>query len=350
MPVDIIRLIEVLKNSPNVKICVSSRPWNEFESVFGRDESRKIYMETLTRLDIAAYVQDMFERDPAFREMKEDDEDTCVGIIKEIVDSAKGVFLWVRLVVNSLLEGITNADRMVDLRRRLDALPTDLEEYFRRIVFIVDTFYRQRTAHCFRVTIEATSTLPLMLYWFMDQEDPVNYALNLNTRPMTMQATNIRLKQTRKRLNACCRGLLEVQFFDTAEIAESSLCSSILFNLKVDFLHRTARDFLETEKMKKQLEEWAPAGSDIDLCIASAVLALVKSVPQESEYFKPDAGPVAKLQSLFISHWQRSNTRLETKNSDRSFQELKHALGMELEKVMGHQMMSCDLIDLGDMD
>ncbi|KAK1756510.1 hypothetical protein QBC47DRAFT_445089 [Echria macrotheca] len=300
-PIDIIRLLEILQDSPHIKVCISSRPWNEFENAFGRRESRRIYMERLTRSDIENYVRDTFDGDPSYRELRDDDDGICDELVGEIVNEAKGVFLWVRLVVQSLLEGITNEDRMVDLRRRLRSLPADLEEYFRRIVFTVDPFYRQQTAHFFRVTIEASVTLPLIMYWFMDQEDPVQYAVKLDVSPLIMQATNRNLKQARKRLNACCKGILEVQYYDSDEAAENSLSSSVLFNWKVDFLHRTARDFLLTENMSNQLVEWTAGGCDPHASICAAIICLAKVAPQEEEYFVP-GGPVTKLRDPFIVH------------------------------------------------
>lgn len=82
----------------------------------------------------------------------------------------------------------------------------------------------------------------------MDKEDTINYAMQLGLSPLSMQATNRRLRQIRKRLNACCKGLLEVQFYeDATDPTESSLSSSVFFNWKVDFLHRTAKNFLLTE-------------------------------------------------------------------------------------------------------
>ena len=329
-PTDIIRLIEILKDSPHVKICLSSRPWNEFENAFGRPGSRRIYMERLTRNDIERYVRDTFERDASFRELRADDDGVCTEIVEEIAESAKGVFLWVRLVVQSLLEGITNADRMLDLRRRLHSLPTDLEEYFKRIVFTVDPFYRQQTAHFFRVTICAHATLPLLLYWFMDQEDPVQYALELEICPLSMQAANRHLTQIRKRLNACCKGLLEIQFYDTSDLAESSLASSVLFNWKVDFLHRTARDFLQTETMRNQLDEWTLAGCSAHDSICAAILAQVKCTPQEEEYFVLD-GPVEKLRDIF-GHHLKSQSVSGSKT-----------LSSALKTVMAQQWGHCDL-------
>jgi hypothetical protein len=337
-PADIIRVVEILRESPHVKVCVSSRPWNEFENVFGRGDSRKIYMENLTRNDIEQYVRATFEHDPSFREMRDEDNDTCASLIKEIVDGAKGVFLWVRLVVQSLLEGITNADRMVDLGRRLHSLPTDLEEYFTRIVFTVDPFYRQRTAHFFQVAIQAQATLPLMLYWFMDQQDPVDYAMRLDIRPLSMQATNLHLKQIRKRLNACCKGLLEVQFYDTSDAAESSLSSSVLFNWKVELLHKTAKEFLVSEKMQRQLQEWAPAGSDPHLSICSAVLAQIKTAPQEEEYWRED-GPVEKIYALFLGH--------SVAIDDMRSKELCASLRLNLEQIIKEQKAKCGMAMAG---
>jgi hypothetical protein len=61
----------------------------------------------------------------------------------------------------------------------------------------------------FLVTLVARNTLPLLAYWFIEQDDP-NFAMKLEVQPLSMQKTNLRLKLMRKRLNACCKGLLEV--------------------------------------------------------------------------------------------------------------------------------------------
>jgi hypothetical protein len=40
------------------------------------------------------------------------------------------VFLWVFLVVRELLDGMVEGDDLFILQKQLNALPTDLEEYF----------------------------------------------------------------------------------------------------------------------------------------------------------------------------------------------------------------------------
>jgi hypothetical protein len=154
-------------------------------------------MHELTANDIKLYVQDTLEKDVNYLELKLRD-DHCLDLVQDIVDAAKGVFFWGFLVVRSLLEGLTNGNKIVHLQRRLQLLPTDLNEYFERILFTVDEFYREQTVYMFQVTIDAYETLSLMSYWFIDQGNP-ELAMKLDVRPLSMQETNIRLKEMQKK-------------------------------------------------------------------------------------------------------------------------------------------------------
>lgn len=59
----------------------------------------------------------------------------------DIVDKAHGVFLWVRLVILDLLQGLRNEEGIGDLRRKLKALPAVPEEYFSHMMSTLDKFY-----------------------------------------------------------------------------------------------------------------------------------------------------------------------------------------------------------------
>jgi hypothetical protein len=144
-PADVVRLINILKSSRNIKMCISSRPWNEFEEAFGRDNPWKLRIHETTRSDITSYVQDPLGNNKSYQTLLRYDS-RCPGLVTAIVNASQGVFLWVFLVVRSLLGGLTNDDRIVDLIRRLNELPTDLEEYFDCIITSVNPFYRQQTA------------------------------------------------------------------------------------------------------------------------------------------------------------------------------------------------------------
>jgi len=76
---------------------------------------------------------------------------------------ADGVFLWVFLVVRSLKEGITNADTVSMLQKRLRELPSDLESFFRLILDHVDKIYWEGTTQAFQMALTAVKPLPVRL-------------------------------------------------------------------------------------------------------------------------------------------------------------------------------------------
>ncbi|KAK3377288.1 hypothetical protein B0T24DRAFT_237832 [Lasiosphaeria ovina] len=295
-PDDIIHLVSLFRASRRVKLCVSSRPWNEFEKAFGGDGLCMLRVQDLTRDDITLFVRDTLEKDANFQELREDDE-TCVDLVREITHRANGVFLWVRLVVQSLLQGVTNADTVADLRRRLNSFPTDLYEFFERELLSVDAFYRQRTARFFQVTVTSLEVLPLVCYWFVDQEADPDAVVSAPAAPWPVQRTNVRLKQMRKRLNACCKGLLEAQLYD-GDKRSSSLSSSIMFNMRVDFAHRTVRDFFLASDIHKLLAGWSGPGFNASVGICEAILGQIKASPLDKDYCAK-AGPVAMLVYAF---------------------------------------------------
>jgi hypothetical protein len=88
---DMIELVRQLRNLPNLKLCVSSRPWNEFESEFSKDGSQKLYMQDFNSADISAYVYDTFAKDENYQEL-EDRDLNGKPLLNEIVLSANGVF------------------------------------------------------------------------------------------------------------------------------------------------------------------------------------------------------------------------------------------------------------------
>jgi NACHT domain-containing protein len=103
-PKEIIQFIEKLF-CPNVKVCVSSRPWINFEDAFGQGPSLKV--EDLTRGDIEFYVEQKFLSNPGYAALQVLDPDCANQLIQNVAIKASGVFLWVYLVVESLLDGLS---------------------------------------------------------------------------------------------------------------------------------------------------------------------------------------------------------------------------------------------------
>ena len=104
-PDHIISVLKSLRDWSDVKLCVSSRPYNEFRDAFGRPSDSQMALEDLTREDIKSYVQSTLEENPRFKVLKARDDRTQ-DLVQVIVEKAQGVFLWVILVVKSLLQGL----------------------------------------------------------------------------------------------------------------------------------------------------------------------------------------------------------------------------------------------------
>jgi 23S rRNA C2498 (ribose-2'-O)-methylase RlmM len=101
----------------------------------------------LTQKDIKLYTNDQLEKNQRFITLKKREPKLAPQLVTEIVDKSAGVFLWVTLVVRSLLEGLQNSDRISDLQRRLKQLPAGLEDLYLLIMKNIEPFYEQQSSH-----------------------------------------------------------------------------------------------------------------------------------------------------------------------------------------------------------
>jgi hypothetical protein len=162
--------------------------------------------------------------------------------MQEIGAKAQGVFLWVYLVVRSLVRGLANRDEIHDLEQRLNELLSDLEEYFKHMMDTIESVYHVQTARIFKTLITAGATLPLVAFHYLDVErvDP-HYALGTGLPPLSAdEAQEIQDKKIWQ-LNARCKDL------HVSSTQESSTQPSFLASHWVGFLHRTVVDFLRTK-------------------------------------------------------------------------------------------------------
>jgi hypothetical protein len=127
-------------------------------------------MPDLNAGDIRKYVGDHLGENPAFQMLRSDNEEVR-QLVHEIVEKVNGVFLWVCIVVRSLVEGLQNADRILDLKRRLHAFPSDLNEYFRHILNSLDPIYKVQVVWGFEAALVPPIPLSLVHFWYLDREE-----------------------------------------------------------------------------------------------------------------------------------------------------------------------------------
>ena len=231
---DLIDILKGLMVTQNVKICLSSRPLTQFLDAFSRSPNASLKLEDLTSPDIQHYASAKFRGHEQYHKLQELDPNYGV-FIEDVVRKAQGVFLWVVLVVRDLLEGLTYNDTIGTLRERLEGLPEDLDRFFKHIFESIPRIYKEQTARTFRLALSNNYPVSLMMYASLDD---VGENCDLSRQQHKLfSVSDVATKKDimQRRLDGRTKGLLEVH---------RSAGSHPFFQYKVDFLHRTVRDFL----------------------------------------------------------------------------------------------------------
>lgn len=145
------KIFTAATESSSFKAILSSRPENVFEYAFRGFP--KLRLHYLIRSDVVRYVNDKLRDHPRMQQLASRSPQDTEALVTEIVGAAQGVFLWVRLVVRSLLEGLRNHDEINVLTERLHELKTDLEQLFQIMLQRVHYRYREGMSKMFQVLL-----------------------------------------------------------------------------------------------------------------------------------------------------------------------------------------------------
>ncbi|KAJ4298133.1 hypothetical protein N0V90_006032 [Kalmusia sp. IMI 367209] len=286
---DIIRIVKNMSSSQHIKLCVSSRPWTIFEKAFGSSVNQ-LLLEDLTRNDIRRYVEDELCQDPTFATLRHTNVDYN-DLIEQITAKANGVFLWVFLVVRSLLRGLEKNDGISDLKKRVDELPQDLNEYFMRMLDNIERVYREQTSRMLLVTTYASEPLPVPALSFLEleEQDP-RYTIRHKFPYIHEPALKKMVAEWKRKVNNRCTDLLEVHVWNVGDQ---------FMRARVEFLHRSVRDFLLQEDIVKLLLKRVATDFDPRLSLCRIHVALIKSLPMEQGY-ATQIRTIDKLKNGFI--------------------------------------------------
>ena len=260
----LIQMVQKLASSPNFKVCVSSRPWPVFEAAFGNmhdeDIHNAFYLEDLTRDDIRSYIDSQLA---AFLPGCEDPQELTF-LEEDIACKAEGVFLWVFLVVKSVIRGLEEGDSVGILRRRVEDFPSDLDAYFgQTILSRVDKFYRNDTAKALKIAMLTCQPgaaqgmdSSFVDFWFLRQGNSLlqNEGLPTNLDPQMYPEAKFdsMVLETRRYISSCTKDLLYIPRLPTGPRFGSS------YNCQVEYLHRTVYDFLSGQNIHDQIEQAVP--------------------------------------------------------------------------------------------
>ncbi|KAK3391380.1 hypothetical protein B0T20DRAFT_77908 [Sordaria brevicollis] len=247
-------ILKELVQAGTIKMCLSSRPWPVFEGGLGKDLARKLYVQDLTFDDIKLYVTEQLDCHPNWTTNLLTEEER-ENIIRAITTKASGVFLWVYLVTKSLREGLSNYDTVIDLTRRLEQLPSDLEKLFRRMLESVNPVYQSKMA-CFLQAATADQLRDDLhsdaeIYCNMERElDNPGYAL----REPSSHECSLKHDQMQHIINSRTMGILETR------VMQDNLRPPI-----VQFFHRTMYDFVQTKEIQELITSKLPLSNEFNI-------------------------------------------------------------------------------------
>ena len=273
---DLVNFVLELVKNPAIKCCVSSRSEKPFDSLGPFSISLKL--EEYTRLDIEKFVKGMLAKIPQYSTISLD-ESQREAIVEAINFKAEGVFLWVEVVVESQILMIENDDDFEMLWLQLHDIPGEVEGLYARMLDKIDRQYRSEAAKYLQ-----------MIKMSCDDGDPELTIFDLSLAEYGLEE-NLRLKclnlcpqiiiskcdRIKERIRLTCAGLLEIRegcfYFPSPKVLEQDYQSKsrrtyeILTGFgwdqqKVQFHHRTVKDFLEGSLGLEFLKQNSPPPVD----------------------------------------------------------------------------------------
>ena len=290
--------------SPHLKIVLSSRPIPACIEAFSH--CAKLRLQDLTYDDIQLFVESKLGSHPNIHKLEALEGPATTDLVENITKKASGVFLWVMLVVKSLLQGLQNFDHITDLQHRVDMLPADLENLYRQMFQSMSPLYKEQASQLLQLVLRSAEVqiqgqLTLLQLSYAEEEDP-DRAVRAPLRVLSTLEKDLRCEAVEGRLRSRCCGLVEVQ---ESAAEEFYLSSAVKY---VWFLHKTVGDFLRTESVWQDIVSFTAALSfNVDTMLLSSCLHEAKVLPIESEM-------ILELDRVFIDvhHSLAYSTRIET--------------------------------------
>jgi ankyrin repeat domain-containing protein 50 len=137
-------------NQPPVRICVSSR---YYPYIYG-ERWTEVHMDEHNEPDIRLYVERRLRFDSKISKF--------MRLVTEIVRKAAGVFLWVVLVVKSLVKAMDEGEPLSRLEQIIDDVPEQLNDLIRQLIDSITDEHRLYALRIMQLVLFASKPLCIL--------------------------------------------------------------------------------------------------------------------------------------------------------------------------------------------
>ncbi|KAF5988995.1 hypothetical protein FBULB1_1150, partial [Fusarium bulbicola] len=260
----------------DVKMCVSSREWPIFQEAFKIFPSFRLH--ELTRSDVSRIVRDRLKDNELYQNMARPGE--LVEFESNLVDKSDGVFLWLKLILHDIEDGLLSGDRLVQLENKVNTLPTELNDLFEHLLNSIHLCDRKEAYLVLSLALECPPDWPIFRISFLEEyiENP-DFAFGQRMKKLEEDQITDRLERTRKKIYGKCKGLLEIQLVDLN--LERDIDQTLKESVK--FTHRSIIEFLKSDHTKQKLAAELK-GLDLLDAICQTFLAHIQTGTMNVDY------------------------------------------------------------------
>jgi len=312
--------------SSDVKMCVSSRPYEEFLQLF--DPRRRIQLHELTRGDIQRFVYGALAKEPNYQKLNMGGNGGAEEIARIINDRADGVFLWVRIVVRSLADGIRHQTPFYALEQKLYKTPPGVEQLLDQLFKSVDPSDRERSDKMLLLAASEGPLNALMYSWIDFLADP-RFPYGTEVFAYPEEEIRFRHENVRAQLLSLSKGLLEMGRYELPPMQPLFVpkqSPSLYFQQRVDFFHRSVKEYLNEPKVLAGIKDRLGGKFNVVDAIQRLRLAEFKYAPTMACYFEPQQLRLAptELSAAFRDIFHHEQAAYPSKLLDECERVLEH--------------------------
>lgn len=269
---------ELAKSSANVKLVVSSRPLHELQAHI--KAWSHLMLQDLTSGDISAFVEDKINRNEQMLRLERQEPNATATLKNELVSRASGVFLWVYVVVQSLLYGLESRDKVADLIARVCQLPTELNELFGVMLARISPRHRAQAFRLLYITQQLLPCLGGARVHAVVLSYAEEYGYTTKALPKCGKIPSAELAERQQDIEVVarsrCLGLLEVGSAKAPVHPESRhkavKCKGLATNYTVEYIHKTVAEYLDDIDMQARVAETSGPTFDVNVAILNALV------------------------------------------------------------------------------